>query len=234
MSGPALNPMTDQKPCAAWWGKLPSQGDFVGRRLPHALSQRWDEWLRNGMEQLRSDAGEQAWTARFIHSPLWFFLCPAAILSQPMVGVIGPSSDRLGRLYPLTIMATVDDPAGTPETDKDIERFLRGARDAFIDARRLPLSPQQLDERLLTLHWPFQQARLAPDQPSIHSMLADLGILPDSNTVQLPRIDWRDCMRANSSASVWWISSTPQHSHDEVVQHEVLHRRLFARLFKGA
>lgn len=234
MSGPPLTPVAGQRPCAAWWGKLPSQGDFVGRRLPHALTSRWDEWLRNGMDQLRSDAAE-GWATRFVQSPLWFFMCPAAIMGQPMIGVIGPSVDRIGRLFPLAIMATAEGPAGTLATDEDIERFLTGARDALVDARRLPLSAQQLDERLAGLSWPFEQARKSPDQPLIDALLADLNAsAAGGNAVRLPRMDWRSCMRPGSGTSVWWVSSTAQHAHDEVVQHDVLHRRLFTRLFKGA
>ncbi|WP_418515044.1 type VI secretion system-associated protein TagF [Delftia sp. PS-11] len=234
MPGPAVNTMTTSTPCAAWWGKLPSQGDFVGRRLPHALTMRWDEWLRNGMDQLRSDAGDN-WSTRFVQSPIWFFLCPGAILGQPMVGVIGPSSDRVGRLFPLAIMATMDSADALPSCDQDLERFLAGARDALIDARRLPLSAQQLDERLAALHWPLRQARHAAQHQelSMRSVLADLDI-PVRHAAHLPRLDWRACMRAGSTTSVWWISPTPQHAHDEVLQRDVLHRRLFTRLFKGA
>lgn len=234
MSGPPLNPLTGTRPCAAWWGKLPSQGDFVGRRLPHTVTTRWDEWLRNGMDQLRSDAGED-WATRFVQSPLWFFLCPAAIMGQAMVGVIGPSVDRIGRLFPLAIMATAEDPSGMPAADEDIERFLTGARQALIDARRLPLSPQQLDERLLMLRWPFQQRVRAVDQSLIDALLGELDVgTMEGNAARLPRMDWRTCMHPGSTSSVWWISPTPQHAHDEVIQHDVLHRRLFTRLFKGA
>jgi type VI secretion system protein ImpM len=253
MSGPPLNGLQAGRPCAAWWGKLPSQGDFVGRRLPHALTARWDEWLRNGMDQLRSDASD-TWSTRFVQSPLWFFLCPASIMGQPLVGVMGPSADRIGRLFPLAIMATTEDAADMPATDEDLARFLGGARQALIDARRLPLSAQQLDERLLGLHWPFRTAGKpvhglpGPDAPGGLPLFGGLLPAPDGGMPMegapmggpaghgagLPRMDWRSCMRPGSSASVWWISPTPQHAHDEVVQHEVLHRRLFTRLFKGA
>ena len=122
-----------------------------------------------------------------------------------------------------------------PASDQDIERFLSGARDALIDARRLPLSAQQLDERLATLQWPFQQDGRTPGSASIHSLLADLDMgASQGNAARLPRMDWRACMRPGSTTSVWWISATPRHAPDEVVQHEVLHRRLFTRLFKGA
>ncbi len=232
MSEPALNTMHASPPCTAWWGKLPSQGDFVGRRLPHALTMRWDEWLRNGMDQLRSDAA-QDWSTRFVRSPLWFFLCPAAVLGQPMVGVIGPSSDRIGRLFPLAIMAMANDASGTPASDQDMERFLDGARNALIDARRLPLSPQQLDERLAALPSPFQQETPVADPFSLHSLLAGLdGGASAASTTHLPPLDWRACMGPESGTALWWRAAAGQ-AEGEVVRHEALHRGLFTRLFQG-
>ena len=33
----------------AWYGKLPSRGDFVSRGLPRSWSRSWDEWLQRGL-----------------------------------------------------------------------------------------------------------------------------------------------------------------------------------------
>jgi type VI secretion system protein ImpM len=98
----------------------------------------------------------------------------------------------------------------------------------------LPLSAQQLDERLATLQWLFQQERSAGQhlhpQPAgrpRHGRLARQRRAPAAHG--LARLH-----APGSTTSVWWISATPRHAPDEVVQHEVLHRRLFTRLFKGA
>lgn len=220
------------QPCAAWWGKLPCQGDFVGRRLPHGVTQHWDEWLRNGMDQLRMDAGPN-WSTRFVETPPWFFLCPPPVMGLAMVGVIGPSVDRIGRFFPLAIMATATASDLALTEDGNIECFLAGARDVLADARRFPLTPQQVDDRLTMLPWPF---RLAQRDPLIEELLHDLGNTPSlcRPSVQLPRADWRNCMRPDSSTSVWWISPSPNYPADEIVQPDVLHRHLFTRLFKGS
>lgn len=228
MSGHALMKMS----FASWWGKLPSQGDFVGRRLPHALTRRWDEWLRNGMDQLHMEAGGD-WAQRFIQSPPWFFMCPQSVMGLAMVGVIGPSMDRIGRLFPLAIMATCDVPDSIPVDGGPLERFLAGARDVLFDARSHPLLPQQVDERLETLPWPFWQVNR---DALIDALLGEPGaVVPvvEPQSVQLPRVDWRACMRLESSASVWWVSPTPIYRQDEVVQSDMLQRQHFMRLFKG-
>lgn len=234
MSGPPLSLMESSRPCAAWWGKLPSQGDFVGRRVPHALMQSWDAWLRDGIDQLRLEAGAQ-WAEQFFQSPLWFFMCPASFMGLPMIGVVGPSVDRIGRLFPLTVFAVGDDAKAVLSLNEHIEHFLLEARDALIDARRIPLAAQQLDERVVTLRWPFELPNQSQDQFAISGLLSDLLPLPPAgNSIRLPRVDFRECMEPGSHTSVWWISPTSRHTYDELVQHDVLHRRHFVRLFKGA
>ena len=32
-----------------WYGKLPSAGDFLGRRLPPEFQGPWDRWLQHGL-----------------------------------------------------------------------------------------------------------------------------------------------------------------------------------------
>jgi type VI secretion system protein ImpM len=94
-------------PDFAWFGKLPSAGDFVSRRMPYALQQFWDRWCAGGMELLK--AGNQAvgWEL-WRNTPKWAFLLPA----QPGVpvgqlGVLAPSCDRVGRNFPLLVSSAL-------------------------------------------------------------------------------------------------------------------------------
>ena len=45
----------------AWFGKLPSAGDFVSRRMPYPLQQYWDQWCANGMEVLKDRNPVSGW-----------------------------------------------------------------------------------------------------------------------------------------------------------------------------
>ena len=86
---------------------------------------------------------------------------------------------------------------------RERREHVRVRRAVLVRGRR-----QQLDERLATLQWPFQQERSAPDSTSIHSLLADLDMgASQGNAARLPRMDWRACMRPGSTTSVWWISA---------------------------
>jgi type VI secretion system protein ImpM len=225
-------------PRAAWFGKLPGLGDFVGRRMPHAFGADWDYWLRSGLEQVRNETPDR-WVDRFVHSPLWFFMSPALVTGKPACGVVAPSIDRVGRYYPLTILAMGDDAdSGAFAGDAALEQFFTAARAAVIDARRLPLSAEGLDTRLADLAWPFaQDAEPAPKNSLISDLLADLNAASEwsgqAPTVRLPSLPWRELVRKGSETSVWWVSPTAQSPYQEVVHHGALHRSLFSRLFQG-
>lgn len=222
---------------ACWFGKLPSIGDFVGRRMPHALATDWDYWLRSGLDQLRSEAPE-SWTQRFIHSPIWFFLTPARVTGVPACGVIAPSVDRVGRFYPLTVMSLAGAQQQAMAEPATLSRFLAGAHAAVVDARRLPLSPDELDARLAALPSPFEHRAAPAMPPLIADILADLEAASEAtgaaSPVAMPSADLRSVLAKGADSSVWWVSPTAQWSFQEFSLGGALHRPLFLRLFQGA
>jgi type VI secretion system protein ImpM len=87
----------------AWYGKLPSHGDFLQRRVPEQFLTVWDEWLQRCIAHTREQLGDQ-WLQTYLTSPLWrFFLCDGVIGAASFAGVVLPSVDRVGRYFPLTI-----------------------------------------------------------------------------------------------------------------------------------
>lgn len=100
---------------AGFFGKLPSLGDFVSRRLPSAFTDHWDAsvsaWLAEG---LAKRAGQRE--ADFLATPPWRFALAAGVCGEAAwVGVLAPSRDSVGRLYPLIIAAATDVvPGGWP------------------------------------------------------------------------------------------------------------------------
>ena len=86
-----------------FYGKLPSLGDFVSRRLPAELVQPWDLWLRECLVESRAQLGD-AWLETYLTSPLWrFVLTPGVAGRSAWAGVLMPSVDRVGRYFPLTL-----------------------------------------------------------------------------------------------------------------------------------
>ncbi|CAH0296100.1 hypothetical protein SRABI118_04230 [Massilia sp. Bi118] len=95
----------------AFFGKLPSHGDFVGRRLPPEVKDCFDRWLQAGLVRSREDLGD-GWLPVWLSSPIWRFVVAEGVCGeQAWAGVMMPSHDRVGRCFPLLLMAGI---AGTP------------------------------------------------------------------------------------------------------------------------
>lgn len=91
-----------------FFGKLPSHGDFVARRLPPSVRLCFDHWLQGALVQSRVELGE-AWLPTWLSSPLWRFVAGAGVCGeQGWAGVMMPSHDRVGRCFPLLLMAGSD------------------------------------------------------------------------------------------------------------------------------
>jgi len=88
-----------------FYGKLPSHGDFLRRRVSDAFVDGWDAWLRASVAASRAVMGER-WTNVFLTSPVWRFVCtPRACGPAGVIGLMAPSVDRVGRCFPFTLVA---------------------------------------------------------------------------------------------------------------------------------
>jgi type VI secretion system protein ImpM len=86
-------------------GKLLAKGDFVTRRLPRGFLDPWDAWLQDVVGGSRTRMGD-AWLDAYLTSPIWRFALSAGLCGESAAaGVLMPSVDRVGRYFPLTIVA---------------------------------------------------------------------------------------------------------------------------------
>lgn len=84
-------------------GKLPNVGDFVQRRLPASFVDRWDAAMQSALAEAAVAVGG-AWRDVFLASPPWRFALATHVCGQaPWIGVVVPSHDRVGRVYPLVL-----------------------------------------------------------------------------------------------------------------------------------
>lgn len=90
---------------AGFFGKVPSVGDFVSRRVPVEIQRQWDNWLQQGLSVSQNQLGPD-WLDFFLTSPVWHFSCSPGVLGENhWSGVMIPSVDRVGRYFPLTMLA---------------------------------------------------------------------------------------------------------------------------------
>lgn len=88
-----------------FYGKLPSHGDFLRRRVSDAFVDTWDAWLRECLAASQTALGSR-WLDVYLTSPAWRFACAAGACGPlPVIGVVAPSVDQVGRYFPLTLVA---------------------------------------------------------------------------------------------------------------------------------
>lgn len=125
--------MRSDRPAAAalpgYYGKLPGKGDFLSRGLPAGFRDAWDGWLEPAVHRARTALGE-AWAEIYLTSPYWRFAAGAGLLGpRPVVGVMMPSVDGVGRFYPFVLTAPAAE-GGSPFA------WAAGGADWFAAAER--------------------------------------------------------------------------------------------------
>ena len=91
------------------YGKLPILGDFVSRRLPASFVQTWDAWLQAALCASREQLGPE-WLEVYLTSPIWrFVLSPGNCGDKASAGILMPSVDKVGRYFPLTLAAILNE-----------------------------------------------------------------------------------------------------------------------------
>jgi type VI secretion system protein ImpM len=142
--------MSPNDSAPGWYGKLPSLGDFVSRRLPPDFLVAWDHWLQRGMLRSQEQLGPD-WRETFQTAPVWAFALGEHIfgMRQTWVGIVLPSVDRVGRYFPLTLCAAMPDFSFAGEALTALETWL-GALDAVArDGLDSQMAVAEFDARLV-------------------------------------------------------------------------------------
>ncbi len=149
MSGETLTHAAPQ--ASGFFGKLPSHGDFLTRRLPRGFTDPWDRWLQNAVADSREQLGED-WLDIYLTSPIWRFALSTGLCGETAwCGILMPSVDRVGRYFPLTVAAPLQ-PGGnlTALLHDDAQWFSRCEELALASlAEEIPL--EAFDQALTDL-----------------------------------------------------------------------------------
>ena len=89
-------------PCGAF-GKIAAAGDFIRFGLPGDFVAAWDVWLQSELAAARDGFGRR-WHDTYMAAPIWRFTLAGGLAGDAAVlGVLMPSTDRVGRMFPLTL-----------------------------------------------------------------------------------------------------------------------------------
>lgn len=93
-----------QKTIIGFYGKIPSHRDFVHSNLPRAFIDSWDPWLQDMISFWRKELTQDDWMADYLTMNPYRFVLSSGIAGEVnWLGVMVPSRDHVGRLFPLTV-----------------------------------------------------------------------------------------------------------------------------------
>ena len=158
------------QPIPGWYGKVPSLGDFVKRRLPVEFVTSWDAWLQDVLQATRTALGE-GWLDCYLTMPIWrFVLLPGLMGPSGWAGVLMPSVDRVGRHFPLTVaVALVSHTAAARAVFEGADWFA-GMEDAALAVLDPTRGADDLDDALV--HSAFASPETADPEGAVGTLRA--------------------------------------------------------------
>ena len=133
-----------------WYGKIPSLGDFISRRLPANFIDTWDTWLQKAMATSREQLGEH-WLDLYLTSPMWRFILMPDTCSNAKIwtGILMPSIDKVGRHFPLTIAAEIEPYPQALLSLISAQHWYTALEQVALASLDLNISPDDLDQSLV-------------------------------------------------------------------------------------
>ena len=133
------------------FGKIPSVGDFFRINAPPGFASVWDEWLQRCLVSGAHGYGPR-WDGLYMSVPIWrFCLSPGVAGPAAILGVLMPSVDRVGRRFPLTLMAPLPDMASALRTHFHQSDLFQELETVSLSVLDEDISKDMLADKLSTL-----------------------------------------------------------------------------------
>ena len=187
----------------AVYGKHPAKGDFLEHGIPAALKPLLEGWLDTTLAQARETLGAD-WQTVWPAAPMLRFWLGEGIWGAPVAGVMAAAQDRVGRRFPLVLMALGDTGSALPPPVIDTDQAWYDAACAHLTAvlarNTLGLPADLLDGAPLVA-----QSDPMPGPSEFWAMRpgADVGDL-------LADIAMTDHRRASDGRSYWWVAGAQE------------------------
>ncbi|MFO1305417.1 MAG: type VI secretion system-associated protein TagF [Burkholderiales bacterium] len=198
-----------------WFGKLPCAGDFIYRRMPRDLLGGLDNWLQQGLSQLRGTYPAE-WRGIYDTAPTWNCAIPSTVTQagRTLVGLITPSRDRVGREFPLCAGVAVPEgevPTALLATAHD---WLQQLGRLVAQAKARPSTVDAFDAAVASIALPSSGRAPAAGGPGdILSILNMDDASEDVPTIPMPlahSLPWPDLPRIfddKGVTSFWWTNT---------------------------
>ncbi|MEP7455525.1 type VI secretion system-associated protein TagF [Phyllobacterium sp. SB3] len=176
---------------AGYFGKIPSKGDFVSRRLDRNVRAQFDQWLQSALQASQETlAGE--WLELYLNAPIWRFYLEAEICGPyPVVGMMIPSVDKAGRYFPFVVAAQIPDFALSVAAVGQTDEWLQSLESLILSVLDDDFDLDFFDHRLAKIAFDIGD----PDQ--------DTG-----NTVIFAPLAAALNDQSSGPRSVWWTSGS--------------------------
>jgi len=208
-----------------WYGKIPAEGDFLQRRLPNMVINRWAHWFQSGLLNLQHELLENC-QHPFGLAPVWNFVIPAPLGNQYVqMGCLLPARDRVGRYYPVCAMRLWSLECWQKQQLHLAAQWYYQLGHRLLNGVRNGLSAEQLDQSLLAI--PEPPTPIVGDESGILSILG----LPQQPQSGLAWPQAADCFEPTQYTSFWWANQADGHPLYTHVHSGNLTVQLFSLLF---
>ncbi|MCM8857792.1 MAG: type VI secretion system-associated protein TagF [Candidatus Thiodiazotropha sp.] len=212
MSEQTLN-TTQIEDFPGFYGKIPSLGDFVTRRLPRGFIAPWETWMQEAITNSREQLGD-FWLENYLTSPLWrFALTPGICGEHGWAGVLMPSVDRVGRYYPFTLAAKLDPKSNLFLFMEESEAWFARMESLALSCLEDGFQMESLEQQLRSVGVPNPEREELPIQTEIastplnnawHTHLDDQSSLRTIYPLFLPHL----MKKLLFAYSLWWTQGS--------------------------
>lgn len=231
--------MADAASMIGWYGKMPSTGDFVSRRLTRPTINEVDRWCEVGMLALREGAPD-TWQNSYAAAPTWNALVPARVIApHACLVAVAASTDRVGRRFPVCVVASP--PPGALAHIASLGEYGEAMSTLVEQSTHAAIGIDEFDARLAALaarYFDDRATGASGDDSDIGAVLGELAIdAADLVTVPLgahaafPWPDLAHTFEPEGATSYWWGHRAGAPSPGGFTHRGTLTPSLFVMLF---
>jgi type VI secretion system protein ImpM len=194
-----------------FYGKLPTYGDFIQKRLPQDFINPWHEWLQANMLAARENEPEN-WLTYYLNCPAWCFVLSGGVCgSQPVAGVTIPSVDKVGRYFNFTMASILPEDTEPASFASSHHQWVIGIKDLALEALDEEMDQQRIEE---SINSQSLELSYSPGfQTTLENSTDQLRVVyPESTliTEQLPGLLHHMILREQTHYGLWWHKGSSQ------------------------